>query len=174
MSNTASGKPTRARRVASARMPVMAATPPLNVDAIGAPSTVLGRITAISAEGVVMLSLAGQAPITSLVLGHISAAQLSDAFDQREPVLVTFPDGANGHPVIVGVVASKAKSPRRPTTATVDGRRVEITGHDEVVLTCGEASITLTKVGKVLIKGVYVSTAADEVNRITGGSVKIN
>ena len=47
-------------------------------------------------------------------------------------------------------------------------------GHDEIVLKCGDASITLKRDGKVLLRGAYVETQATGVNRIKGGSVKIN
>jgi hypothetical protein len=58
--------------------------------------------------------------------------------------------------------------------ARVDGRRVEIDGRDEIVLRCGEASITLRRNGRVLIRGIQVETRAAGVNRIKGGSVAIN
>jgi Domain of unknown function (DUF6484) len=58
--------------------------------------------------------------------------------------------------------------------AHVDGQRVEIDGRDEIVLRCGEASITLRRNGRILISGVQVETRAKGVNRIKGGSVAIN
>jgi hypothetical protein len=42
------------------------------------------------------------------------------------------------------------------------------------VLQCGKASITLTKAGKVLIQGSYVSSRSTGVNRVKGGSVQLN
>jgi hypothetical protein len=42
------------------------------------------------------------------------------------------------------------------------------------VLRCGQASVTLTKAGKVLIRGTYVSSRSSGVNRIKGGSVQLN
>jgi hypothetical protein len=56
----------------------------------------------------------------------------------------------------------------------VDGKRITIEGEDEVVLKCGDASITLTKAGKVLIRGKYLLNRSDGVNRIMGGSVQVN
>jgi hypothetical protein len=58
--------------------------------------------------------------------------------------------------------------------ARLDGRRVVLDARDEIVLRCGDASITLRRDGKLLIKGAYVETRAKGVNRIKGGAVKIN
>lgn len=57
---------------------------------------------------------------------------------------------------------------------TVDGKRVVLEGKEEIVLKCGEASITLTKTGKILIRGKYLLSRSSGVNRILGGSVQIN
>lgn len=56
----------------------------------------------------------------------------------------------------------------------VDGKKVLIEGADQVELKCGEASITLTKAGKILIRGKYLLNRASGVNRIVGGSVQVN
>jgi uncharacterized protein (DUF2345 family) len=61
-----------------------------------------------------------------------------------------------------------------PVEARLDGKRVVLEGKDEVVLRCGEASITLRRDGKVLVRGAYIETQAKGVNRIKGGAVKIN
>jgi hypothetical protein len=45
---------------------------------------------------------------------------------------------------------------------------------EQLVLRCGKASITLTKAGKVLIQGAYVSNRSSGVLRLKGGSVNIN
>jgi len=73
--------------------------------------------------------------------------------------------------VIVGLLDP---TPRKPTEALVDGKRVVLDGQDEVVLRCGESSITLRRNGRVVIRGTYVETRAQGVNRIRGGSVQIN
>ena len=56
----------------------------------------------------------------------------------------------------------------------VDGDRLILTAHEQIVLRCGEASITLTRAGKVLIKGAYVVSRSTGMNRIQGGVVHIN
>lgn len=56
----------------------------------------------------------------------------------------------------------------------LDGQRVILEGKEEIVLKCGDASITLTKAGKILIRGKYLLNRSTGVNRIMGGSVQVN
>ena len=58
--------------------------------------------------------------------------------------------------------------------ASLGGERLEFTAGREIVFRCGDASITLTKAGKVLIQGAYLLSRSSGVNRIKGGSVQIN
>jgi len=51
---------------------------------------------------------------------------------------------------------------------------VVLEGSEEVVLRCGEASVTLHRDGKLVLRGAYIETTAKGLNRIRGGSVKIN
>lgn len=70
------------------------------------------------------------------------------------------------------VVALERPAPLE--TMHVDGKRVVIEGQEEIVLSCGESSITLTKAGKILIRGKYLLSRSSGVNRILGGSVQVN
>lgn len=56
----------------------------------------------------------------------------------------------------------------------VDGNKIKIEANEEIVLKCGESSITLTKSGKILIRGKYLLNRSTGVNRIMGGSVQVN
>lgn len=56
----------------------------------------------------------------------------------------------------------------------VDGQRILLEGNEEIVLKCGDASITLTKAGKIIIRGKYLLSRSSGVNRILGGSVQVN
>ena len=58
--------------------------------------------------------------------------------------------------------------------ADVDGARVRICARDEVVIACGQASITLRRNGRVVIRGTHVETRAAGTNRIRGGQVRVN
>lgn len=99
-------------------------------------------------------------------------------------VLVLFAGGDRARPVIAGVLAAQAAPhlraveaappPGMPDHAWVDGRRVAIRGEDEIVLVCGEASITLRRNGKVIVRGTQVESHALGTQRVTGAAVKIN
>lgn len=108
-------------------------------------------------------------PTPARLLVALTAASLQAAAAARQPVALVFERGDPSLPLITGLVQAPA-SPE----ARVDGKRVVITGEDEVELRCGEASITLSKSGKLVIRGAYVETRAKGTNRIKGGSVQIN
>ncbi|NMC74697.1 MAG: DUF2345 domain-containing protein [Geobacteraceae bacterium] len=61
-----------------------------------------------------------------------------------------------------------------PEEVSVDRKRIVIDAEKEIVLRCGDASITLTSAGKVLIRGNYLLSRSAGANRIRGGSVQIN
>jgi len=57
---------------------------------------------------------------------------------------------------------------------TIDGKKIVFEAQNEIVLKCGESSITLTHSGKILIRGKYLLNRSTGVNRIMGGSVQVN
>jgi hypothetical protein len=93
-------------------------------------------------------------------------------------IVLEFEAGDGAKPIVVGVLRASQAWPLDETTGQVevdaDGERLTVTAKEELVLRCGKASITLTKAGKVLIQGSYVSSRSSGVNRIKGGSVHIN
>jgi Domain of unknown function (DUF6484) len=117
-------------------------------------------------------------------------AALERTIIARQQVLVVFENGDPTLPIVTGVLqpppsatplqelmvkgASANSNASKPSEARLDGKRVVLEGREEVVLKCGEASITLRRDGKVILRGAYVETNAKGLNRIKGGSVKIN
>lgn len=94
-----------------------------------------------------------------------------------EEVLVSFEAGNLRSPYIIGALWQPEQPPAvsQPLIeAKVDGEQVVIEGKKEIVLKCGKSSITLTRAGKVLIRGAYVLSRSSGVNRIKGGSVQVN
>lgn len=112
--------------------------------------------------------------------GHLlrarSTVPLQRAMIGRE-VLVMFEDGNLQAPVILGVIAPQALAevPAAPSvTVQADGERHVIDAEREIVLRCGDASITLTRAGKVIIKGRYILSRSTGYNKIKGAAIDIN
>ncbi|GAC1032963.1 DUF6484 domain-containing protein [Pseudomonas sp. No.21] len=89
-------------------------------------------------------------------------------------VALMFVGGDPALPLVIGRIQRLPETRREPSVAHIDGERLEFSAEREIVLRCGKASITLTREGKVLIKGAYLSSRSSGVNRIKGGSVQIN
>lgn len=114
-----------------------------------------------------------------------SVLEITEKDVGREVVLV-FEQGCPDKPIIMGVIRSHSGNEGEvlleqilgksggALSAEVDEERIELSANREVVLRCGKASITLTRAGKVLIRGEYILTRAAGVNRVKGGSVQIN
>jgi hypothetical protein len=49
-----------------------------------------------------------------------------------------------------------------------------LSAEREIVLHCGDASITLTRAGKVIIKGRYLISRSSGYNKVKGAAVEIN
>jgi Domain of unknown function (DUF6484) len=137
---------------------------------------VVGELVAMIDEGrtplVVYPGQAGSAAIAARSVIDLHGAHVG------KPVVLMF-EGADGaKPIVMGLLRAQEARPleQRPDHVEVDadGRRLLVTAREELVLRCGKASITLTKAGKVLIHGSYVSSRSSGVNRVKGGSVQIN
>lgn len=97
--------------------------------------------------------------------------------------VLTFEDSDLARPILLGIVQPPLKPGKQvlleeegggPMEMLVDGEAVRIHGHKEIVLRCGKASITLTRDGKILLRGTYIQSRSSGANRIKGASVQIN
>lgn len=110
---------------------------------------------------------------------------LLKADDEGRQVAVMFEAGDSRRPMVMGLLwvpgqgeVEPAKSPGANSTPVagveVDDERLEITAKKEIVLRCGKASITLTRAGKVLVRGAYLLSRSSGANQIKGGSIQLN
>ncbi len=129
------------------------------------------RSAAASPQRVVLMFENGD-PRLPLVVGveqaHSATPMLDAMLTEPDSAPTAEPEPAEATPT------EAAPAEAAPVEAHVDGKRVTIEGADEVVLKCGQASITLRRNGKLIIKGTYVETHSSGVNRIKGGSVQVN
>lgn len=92
-------------------------------------------------------------------------------------VVLMFAEANPLRPIVMGCLTVQVGWPlEQPGQVEVDadGERLIVSAKEQLVLRCGKSSITLTKAGKVLINGAYVSSRSSGVNRIKGGSVQLN
>ncbi|MCY0986565.1 DUF6484 domain-containing protein [Nannocystis sp. ILAH1] len=136
------------------------------------PAAIVGTIVAFEQGRGCIVDYPGNpaGPVPARLLVALDRAALRRAAAARTPAALLFEGGDPERPLIVGLVQDAA--PRR--RSRVAGKRVVVTGEEELELRCGEASISLKKDGKLVIRGAYVETHARGTNRIKGGSVQIN
>jgi hypothetical protein len=147
-----------------------------------------GQLTGLDASGAPLVDFPGNTagPVPARLALVLDARGLQEAVARRQKVVLLFENGDPGLPFVMGLIQEPSTTPlldallesppeaARPTEAHVDGKRVVIEGQDEVVLKCGEASITLRRNGRVIVKGTYLESRATGTHRIKGGTVEIN
>lgn len=146
----------------------------------------VGRVVGINESGLVLVDFTGNSlgPIAARTTSTSNAKLLGTNKPKGREVLLAFDNNDPRYPIIVDTMYSLIEEITEPadTTlevekqqeATIDGKRLSFDAENEIVLSCGKASITLTKAGKVLIKGDYVLSHSSGENRIRGGSISIN
>ncbi|EAR22483.1 DUF6484 domain-containing protein [Nitrococcus mobilis] len=134
---------------------------------------VIGMLVSFSADGEPVVAFPGNAAETGV--GARTAVKLSNDDIGCELALM-FERGDPARPLVMGrLYRPDALSQELPRiTAEADGERLELRAGREIVLRCGRASITLTRAGKILLRGAYLLSRSSGVNRIKGGSVQIN
>ncbi len=107
----------------------------------------------------------------TMVLEARSIANLS-IDDLEAEVLVQFTGGAKVEPIVMGRLTPNSPGLAPPKS----GLDPDVISSDDRKLTlrCGKASITLTKEGKIILRGTYISSRSSGPNRIKGGSVHLN
>lgn len=149
-------------------------------------SLVVGRLVAVDPDGTPLVTF----PRSSHDVLEARTLIAIDAGMVDREVAIAFEAGDPPSPIIVGMFQTptselitdranhslerSSDSSEQSRSVNVDGEKVVLSAEREIVLRCGDASITLTRAGKILIRGKYVLSDSSTVNRIRGGSVQIN
>lgn len=145
-----------------------------------------GRLVGKNPEGNLLVEIDGLGRRAARAIEGLDPKGLSREGNIGREVLLLFTEGDPDQPVIVGLMAESggdagAGLPGRepgegviPEEVRIDGRRLVVEGHDEVLLKCGKGSILLRSDGKVVIRGTNLLSRSTGTNRIKGGSVSIN
>lgn len=96
-------------------------------------------------------------------------------------VLLVFENGDPHRPIIIGLLWEQTQTPAEFELnnghfddIVVDGRRFVFDAQEEIVLRCGQSSVTLRKDGKIVIRGSDLVSRSTGGNRIKGSTVRIN
>ena len=135
---------------------------------------VIGVLMSFTEAGLPLVAFPGNQSETGLA-AHSTTRFMSD--DIGCQVALLFEGGDPQRPIVIGrmqfpqdIIQQKQKS----ISAELDDERIELNAKKEIVLRCGKASLTLTKAGKIIIRGEYLLSHSNGVNHIIGGSVQLN
>jgi hypothetical protein len=112
--------------------------------------------------------------------GEVVVARSTVSLMRRDvgvSVVVAFEGGDPTRPIILGVLGDgrePASASAESVEVVADQQRITLSAEREVTLRCGDASITLTRAGKILITGKYILSRSAGYNRIKGAAVDIN
>ncbi len=157
---------------------------------ITAGEIIIGSLVSINDSGQALVDFSlnpSNSPIQAMSTAPITQQQVN------RQVALLFNQGDLRKPIIMGLIHSPLQAMldnfgEQPETEKVEelagdvniddvkfeGNKMIFEAQEEMVFKCGESSITLTKSGKVLIRGKYLLNRSSGVNRIMGGSVQVN
>lgn len=140
------------------------------------PAVITGELVAITEDGctplVVFPGQQGSAAVRAGTVVDLRGQHIG------QPVVLVFDGGDPARPIVVGVLRGSSGWPLADAPGEVqvdvDGERMLVSAKEELVMRCGRASITLTRSGKVVIRGTHVVSRSSGVNRLKGGAVLLN
>jgi hypothetical protein len=146
----------------------------------------VGTIVKVDENGQVLVDFPGNAegPVVARLASAFGLKKLRRAVASGHEVLLAFENNDSELPIVIDSLCDRAKQTTESEAVAlqredldeilVDGKRITFDAKEEIVLRCGKASITLTRAGKVLVRGAYLLSRSSGLNRIKGGSVQIN
>ena len=157
---------------------------------------IIGVLTGLDKQGNALVEFSGNVlatpvpAVSTVALNHQHAGrQVALLFNQGNPekpvimglihsplqeLIESFEIAATGEASTEMKTSDDQHADNKENDVYLDGQRLVLEGKKEIVLKCGDSSITLTKAGKILIRGKYLLNRSAGVNRILGGSVQIN
>ena len=146
------------------------------VGPVRVPGAVVGVFAGVDDAGAPLVRLRGE-PAPRPARRTVDLAGV----DVGAQLLVVCEEDDATRPIVVGVLdaspmetrpRSAGSAPRQ--VVRVDGEQVVIEGEREVVLKCGAATLTLTRDGRIVVRGEEIVSRAAGRHKIKGAAVQIN
>ncbi len=153
----------------SATSPPMVAPSPMTTASPRIDGVVIGRVVGHSADGSTLVGYGKR-----MDEGQIARNLSANAAVEGQWVALMFEGGDPEKPLIMGPVVEPPADHEPQSEGAVDPETLVLKAKKKVVLKCGKASLTLTKSGKVILRGAYISSRSSGTNRLRGASVQIN
>jgi hypothetical protein len=146
----------------------------------------IGKITSVTEQGYPFVDYAGNTsgPLQARFSGSMEPKLRKIFATADHKVLLVFENENPKLPIIIDTISDSIDEVSRKNPVAlqmdetdnifIDGKRLTFDAKEQIVLRCGKSSITLTRTGKVLIRGAYLLSRSSGVNRIRGASVKLN
>jgi hypothetical protein len=138
----------------------------------------IGRLASGRIAGEIYVEVDDTGPAPARLLSGLNRHELLKTENLGREVLVVFADGDPGKPVIVGMMENILEDlislDPPPMEIPSDGERVVIRADREILLTCGDGSLSMKKDGRIVIRGTDIVSRASNSNKIKGSHVDIN
>lgn len=147
---------------------------------------VVGKIAAAKRNGEILVEFDDGGPVPARLLSSVNRRELSNPESVGREVLLMFDRGLRTRPIIVGQLENiigemvsleiepGEKETDQPKDAFVDQDRIVLNARKEILLRCGDGSITLHKDGKIVVLGTNLISRSRGPHKIKGASVSIN
>lgn len=144
----------------------------------------LGRIVEVSADHELVVDYPSNPHGPLVAVAVLDAIELGRQRESLcgETVLLEFENQCSDRPIVLGLARSKllpeggvlTRNSAAERSVEIDGRCIALEAKNELVLRCGESSITLRADGRIVIKGGEIISRASRSNRVRGATVSIN
>lgn len=136
---------------------------------------VIGLFLSINDAGEPLVAFPGNPLETAIPARSTTTLAMEDV---GKEIALLFESGNPLQPLIIGKIhhadTASLDQDAEQRSAELDGEHIVLSAKQTITLKCGKASITLTKAGKIILRGAYLLSRSSGVNRIKGGSVQIN
>jgi hypothetical protein len=140
----------------------------------------IGRLVAVKDTGHLLVDYQGNpfdllpARSTVCIAPGDEKRELLLMFEKTDPQLPIIVGFVQDQPVVTALSKEVVLDKKKVKDIIVDGERIIFDAKKEVVLRCGQGSVTIRADGKIVIKGTDLLSRSKGINKIKGATVRIN